>query len=832
MEQLSITLGHGDTVSAEIPEKVFGANVLFNRDDVSDDSNIPGTSGTYDDVIEKIGITTVRYPGGAMAEWTFDLTNPNAPIHNFGGLDRFQPHANRDTHLGLTEFISFASEENVGMTFVMPTIRFLGDATQVDASGNRYEGITNDDRNVIYNFVTDLLIQCAESNVELEAIELGNEWYTNFTDLVGTPVNATEYGRVASRIAMIAQDAINNFAATHELPEGWREPSIVVQLGKTIKDQNTGEVTVSADEATEQIFKEFNLAAEKSALDGILVHRYDAGSIDMIESMPNKNFNQFAVWEKFSQHTDKLSNMDRFVTEWNISGNSQNTKGLLCASGLLEMYSHLVASDVTHANIWAVQQNNVSNLSGDEGSNNLRLTGEIFRMLRENTSGLSLLDTESKESRAEVTAFSDSSTVTLYVSSTSSEHISLNLDVGGLVGDYHHAWGTILGVQEGDNPLAPSAEATLTALNSDDLGPVGQLKVNLNPYEILQLVFSIGERGANIRGGYDSDILLGSAEDDLIIGRSGDDVLMGFAGDDRFIGGFEYVSDDYDGADHFSGGSGSDWVTYEYFHGPARVDLNFPEFNAFASEGDVYEGIENVIGTRFSNNLRGNEFDNIIYGLDGDDFIFGRSGDDTLLGGEGSDVLLGGPGRDVLSGGNGNDRAQYSESVTGVVADLQFIKVNSGEALGDEYWSIESLSGSSYNDSLRGDAEQNGIYGRDGSDKIYGRRGDDWLSGGGGNDRIDGGTGDDILLGGSGADTFVFSPGNDFVKDFSFAEGDRIAINLDATSLGYDLRASDVLGNFSKFEENVFMLNVPGYGVLSIEGVTQGHDFSEHLFIF
>ena len=58
--------------------------------------------------------------------------------------------------------------------------------------------------------------------------------------------------------------------------------------------------------------------------------------------------------------------------------------------------------------------------------------------------------------------------------------------------------------------------------------------------------------------------------------------------------------------------------------------------------------------------------------------------------------------------------------------------------------------------------------------------GNDYIDGGAGNDILIGGEGDDILFGGSGSDTFTWQTGdlgNDVIRDFNAAEGDRIDLS-------------------------------------------------------
>jgi Ca2+-binding RTX toxin-like protein len=165
--------------------------------------------------------------------------------------------------------------------------------------------------------------------------------------------------------------------------------------------------------------------------------------------------------------------------------------------------------------------------------------------------------------------------------------------------------------------------------------------------------------------------------------------------------------------------------------------------------------------------------------ISGDDIIHGTSGPDTLLGTVGDDVFDGGAGADRFLGNGGNDTVSYDSAAAGVKASLMPNPKNVGDALGDTYVSIESLLGSSHNDTLSGDNRANTLVGGDGddiisgqggADTILGGAGNDKLNGNGGNDRLEGGAGDDTLSGGSGGrDWFAYTQhswGNDTISDF------------------------------------------------------------------
>jgi len=107
------------------------------------------------------------------------------------------------------------------------------------------------------------------------------------------------------------------------------------------------------------------------------------------------------------------------------------------------------------------------------------------------------------------------------------------------------------------------------------------------------------------------------------------------------------------------------------------------------------------------------------------DTITGYQLVDNMQGNGGNDTLEGRAGADILNGGAGTDIASYIHATAGVRASLANPAINTGEAAGDAYISIESLAGSAFNDTLVGDANSNVINGRQGADQMTGGAGDD-----------------------------------------------------------------------------------------------------------
>jgi Ca2+-binding RTX toxin-like protein len=146
--------------------------------------------------------------------------------------------------------------------------------------------------------------------------------------------------------------------------------------------------------------------------------------------------------------------------------------------------------------------------------------------------------------------------------------------------------------------------------------------------------------------------------------------------------------------------------------------------------------------------------DGEVFGQAGIDRLYSGTGNNRLFGGDGNDTLMGGAGVDYLSGGTGIDRAAYTSAKAGVTVSLANAALNTGDAKGDTFNSIENLTGSDFSDNLFGTNARNVI------------------SGGAGNDTIKGYRGNDTLAGGTGKDIFVFnsalnaSTNVDIITDF------------------------------------------------------------------
>lgn len=263
-----------------------------------------------------------------------------------------------------------------------------------------------------------------------------------------------------------------------------------------------------------------------------------------------------------------------------------------------------------------------------------------------------------------------------------------------------------------------------------------------------------GGAGADTLVGFEE--VIGSDFDDILTGTDASEVLRGGLGSDTLDGGL--------GVDTLDGGAGSDAVSFEAWQTDGvTVSLDDGSGGVLTPDGDVFIGIENLIGSAGDDTLTGDSAANRLDGGDGDDdlrggggsdvlngelgndVLSGDAGDDTLSGGGGDDVLRGGAGNDDLQGGDGSDTADYSLSSSAVTVD---IATSSAQGDGTDTLSgIENVTGSDFGDTLTGDI---------GANRLLGGAGNDSVTGGDGDDTLGGGAGDDTLSGGAGLDTAIY----------------------------------------------------------------------------
>jgi len=700
-----------ESFDAIVAPELFGANILFDRDRV-------GPSGTFDDALEDAALGYVRYPGGSITEWYFDINDPDATQAWDPDLGAF-----RDL-MPLSDFMRWAGAADVGVHLVIPTDSLM---TPGAAGSRAPKNSAFDD---VKTYVGDVLAG-VYGDTPIDTFEIGNEYWHS----AGQSVE--DYLQIADVVARATQEAIDEFRASTRLPANWEEPKIAVQIGQYGEysptpgwQQNNRLIDGLSDPAA-------------AAIDAVVVHYYTRGGFEGIGENHAYYFDRLDDWAKDT----RFEGIEYHVTEWSTDNWLSEEQGLRQASTMIWMMSEMVARGVDAAHVWPLQQLTDNDLAGNEGELGLTVAGEGLRIMAEQLPGLTL---ERRLAFEAGTAwlYRDADEALLMVSSRSdtAETVEIDLAELGLRG-----WdmGVLtLGVTGAPNdPLAPPVIDIDTTFGAAD----GQVSIPLGAYETVQV--SLVASGPTFRGllagSAHADTIKAGAAAERIDGRLGDDLLQAGAGADTVDGGdgADTIRGG-DGADQLIGGDGDDIV--DAGAGPDLIllgagDDQFDDAGGGSGADKAFGGAGNDVlnGRAGPDSLSGDAGNDTINGGAGNDTGFGDSGADGLFGEAGDDDLSGGSGNDTLNGGDGNDSLRGDE----------------GEDL---------LLGAFGNDMLLGGTGNDEVRAGGGDDLLGGGSGNDRLLGEAGNDVLSPGDGADTLLGGLGADTFVFDrdDGTNLLADF------------------------------------------------------------------
>ena len=282
----------------------------------------------------------------------------------------------------------------------------------------------------------------------------------------------------------------------------------------------------------------------------------------------------------------------------------------------------------------------------------------------------------------------------------------------------------------------------------------------------------------------DIDSIVGTGHNDILIAGAEDARLYGGDGDDVFISGA--------GRNVLSGGAGRDVVDYSQATQANGVYASLATGSTAANRNgyggtDTFEGIEGLIGSRFSDTLEGNGADNTIFAGDGDDTVIGSAGSD------------------VLDGGNGRNTLDYSKLDVALTINLSDGTVQKAGGGADQISNFKE------------------VFGGRGNDTIYAIK-DSTLHGGKGDDTFIGGLGYTTIDGGEGRDLLDYSAVNqnlyvDLLTGFastltvSYVNGSMMFRFNDATAFGRDTLTDieDVYASFSAGNNYLLGSNADNY---------------------
>ncbi|RED44698.1 calcium-binding protein, partial [Aestuariispira insulae] len=267
------------------------------------------------------------------------------------------------------------------------------------------------------------------------------------------------------------------------------------------------------------------------------------------------------------------------------------------------------------------------------------------------------------------------------------------------------------------------------------------------------------------------DQLAGDDQANILRGGKGADQLDGGAGDDILEGGA--------GADTLKGGEGSDTVSYEGSNRGVVIDLSTDPVSASGGDaaGDVFESIENAIGSRHADRLIGDANANT---------LAGGAGRDTLIGGGGADryVFNLGDGADTVIHTGDDGAVQLGDGITAenvafvrVGNDLVAQLISRADSVTVKGWFTNAENRPKFllNDgselavemAVKGGADGETLTASNAGGTLLGLAGNDTLKGGDGKDVMSGGAGSDLLEGDAGDDVYHFArgDGSDVIND-------------------------------------------------------------------
>lgn len=509
----------GETAGSHL----FGGNVLAPRTEMTG-------PGSYDEAIEDLNVTGLRYPGGSLTEWYFDLSNPDADIATHADTGETTPF------VPLSEFMGYAEAEGHAVTIVIPT-RFELSA-EVDENGDRLPDIDEDE---LREFIHDVA-SGSYGSADIRGFEIGNEYWGS------GQMNAVEYGRLASKMSTIISDELDLVSEIYEIDTS--SMSVLTQMGHNygtsrISDQYDGwssddilddlstrypDAKFSADHLfqdgsvnwtavnNELIKMSFDTDQEISSIDGIIAHVYTRGTdfsrqfdLDMIQK----------TWLS----DEALEELEIHVTEWNLKSSDDldrhDNYGLYQAHDMLNTIEEFMAAGVDQAHVWPLIQNTSNPLCVGFDYSESTAAGKMFSMMSENIPGKTMLDftpkgdrqTELRTEDVDIHAFASQDDIVLYLASTSDESKITDIDVSSLIAGSSEIEVQVLGVCEGEQAGSSYSSSEITPRSGQEVFREGIIEADLKPGEIMQVVikdFTPSEAFASVL-----DIIL-PAEDTIL----------------------------------------------------------------------------------------------------------------------------------------------------------------------------------------------------------------------------------------------------------------------------------------------------------------------------
>lgn len=698
------------SVSDAVTQQHFGANYVYNYERFGD---LPWEK--FDELIQDMGLTNIRYPGGNSIETNFDFTNPNSDTNMWG-----------QTVTPLDEFIEFIGSHDLDATIIIPTRPFLpGEShefvTYSSSENNwvvdvqKFAGVKGD----IQQFIRTIMEEAHEHGARIYAIELGNEypgvdWITSSGE--PSKMNAKQYGAIANELAKTIQETID--AINVEIDGFYQDPQIVAQIWGDYNQDGMGTDALKA--ANENVLSQFDTEG-LAAVDAVSDHIYfknlktnsagETHSYDTLSTLIDDMLSMSDRWDDASGR-----DLDVLISEWNIQKFgfydpgfdywdihdswevSQNwidhsTFGLKQIAPMLEMFSAFLEGGVDSTHIWSVMYSS-SAMGTHMNGGQLFVGGGLMKLMQTELLGTRYVELDHQTGDHDLHVFEDDDSGHIFVSSLreAPQEITLDLkDFGGIIenvkikylradsenSDGQFTINAMTYILPDTDHAYLEADLSLLIESGDIALEDGKVTIGLDAFETAYLSFdrdtssndgafdesTISSNGFFLDGfaftqalhGYKpNDSVESNWEHEAINGSSSDDVLVGGSASDAMFGA--------DGDDFLRGGDGDDRL----FGGTGHENRK-----------------DGAVGTQLWETFGG---DAPTRSVSNDDILMGEGGDDTLFGGVGDDRLEGGEGDDILSGGLNRDNFVFEgnfghDTITDFDGEEDQISITSPEAL-------------------------------------------------------------------------------------------------------------------------------------------------------
>ena len=269
----------------------------------------------FDEIQAQVGSQAVRFPGGTMSEQLFDYSNPNATsavASNGAILQLITPDA----------FLDYCAATLTKATIDLPVMQLLTE----DKYGSRDFDPSKADE--VRSYIDHLLEKAGPQGIA--TFELGNEYATYMT--------STEYGKVASALALIVHQEMDKYYTAHPGNDATR-PDIAVQVW----GQSTGGTYSIADLASRNhtVMAQFS-AEELASITAVTNHFYYHEGANPGEANYHTYTNiQTSVgycldmMNEWSTLTGR--DLDNVFSEWNVSLKDTTNTGLKQIPVLLDL---------------------------------------------------------------------------------------------------------------------------------------------------------------------------------------------------------------------------------------------------------------------------------------------------------------------------------------------------------------------------------------------------------------------------------------------------------------------------------------------------------------